>query len=80
MTEKRSSLTESTGTSDAASPPAPIVPRSVRRQLEDRPRRVISDGAYASGEHLSGRVPCEQLGVGRSLVREAVRPLEAEGL
>ena len=37
------------------------------------------DGAYAPGEHLSDRVLCEQLGVSRSIVREAVRLLEAEG-
>ena len=37
------------------------------------------DGAYAPGEHLSDRVLCEQLGVSRSVVREAVRLLEAEG-
>ncbi len=55
------------------------IPRSVRSQVEDRLRRAIMDGVYAPGEHLSDRVLCEQFGVSRSIVREAVRLLEAEG-
>ena len=38
------------------------------------------DGVYAPGAHLSDRALCEQFGVSRSIVREAVRLLEAEGL
>ena len=80
MSEERPNLTEAIVTPDAGkSPPARIVPRSVRRQVEDRLRRAIMDGVYAPGEHLSDRVLCEHLGVSRSIVREAVRLLEAEG-
>lgn len=52
----------------------------MRRQVEEQLRRAIADGTYAPGEHLSDRLLCEQLGVSRSIVREAVRLLEAEGL
>ncbi len=57
-----------------------IQPLPVRRQVEERLRKSIMDGVYAPGEHLSDRALCEQLGVSRSIVREAVRLLEAEGL
>jgi DNA-binding GntR family transcriptional regulator len=57
-----------------------ITPQPVRRQVEDYLRKAIMDGDYVAGEHLSDRVLCEQLGVSRSVVREAVRLLEAEGL
>jgi DNA-binding GntR family transcriptional regulator len=57
-----------------------ITPQPVRRQVEDYLRKAIVDGVYVAGEHLSDRVLCEQLGVSRSVVREAVRLLEAEGL
>jgi DNA-binding GntR family transcriptional regulator len=60
--------------------PVRITPQPVRRQVEDYLRKAIMDGVYVAGEHLSDRVLCEQLGVSRSVVREAVRLLEAEGL
>jgi DNA-binding GntR family transcriptional regulator len=60
--------------------PLRIVPQPVRRQVEEQLRRLIMDGTFAPGEHLPDRVLCEQLGVSRSIVREAVRLLEAEGL
>ena len=52
----------------------------MRRQVEERLRAAIIGGQYAPGEHLSDRVLCEQLGASRSIMREAVRLLEAEGL
>jgi DNA-binding GntR family transcriptional regulator len=60
--------------------PIRITPLPVRRQVEEHLRRAIMEGVYAPGEHLPDRVLCEQLGVSRSIVREAVRLLEAEGL
>ncbi len=64
----------------SAASPIRITPQPVRRQVEDELRRAITDGVYAPGAHLSDRALCERLGVSRSIVREAVRLLEAEGL
>jgi DNA-binding GntR family transcriptional regulator len=63
-----------------ATRPVRITPQPVRRQVEDYLRKAIIDGRFASGDHLSDRVLCEELGVSRSIVREAMRLLEAEGL
>jgi GntR family transcriptional regulator, trigonelline degradation regulator len=57
-----------------------IVPRPVRQQVEDGLREAIVSGRFLPGEHLSDRVLCETFGTSRSVVREAVRLLEAEGL
>ncbi len=38
------------------------------------------DGTYPAGTHLSDRLLCQQFDVSRSIIREAVRLLEAEGL
>ncbi len=57
-----------------------ITPYPVRRQVEEQLRAAIMNGTYGPGDQLSDRVLCEQLGVSRSIVREAVRLLEAEGL
>ncbi len=57
-----------------------ITPQPVRSQAEDRLRRAIIDGTFAAGAHLSDRALGDMLGVSRSIVREAVRLLEAEGL
>src|SRR5262245_677251 len=52
----------------------------VRRQLEDRLRRAIVEGRFAPGEHLPDRAIQDTFQVSRTVVREAVRQLEAEGL
>jgi DNA-binding GntR family transcriptional regulator len=57
-----------------------IVPKPVRRQVEDALREAIVGGRFLPGEHLPDRVLCEAFGTSRSVVREAVRLLEAEGL
>ncbi|HVJ52320.1 MAG TPA: GntR family transcriptional regulator [Aliidongia sp.] len=57
-----------------------VVPMPVRRQVENRLREAIVSGRFLPGEHLSDRVLCETFGTSRSVVREAVRLLEAEGL
>lgn len=53
---------------------------SLRKQLEHELRNAIVQARFKPGEHLSDRVLCEMFGVSRTLVREAVRQLEAEGL
>lgn len=42
-------------------------------------RRMILDGGLPPGHHTSHRVLAEQLGLGRSPVRDAIMQLEAEG-
>lgn len=55
-------------------------PHPVRQHVEDQLRDAITHGAFLPGSHLSDRVLCEHFGVSRSIVREAVRLMEAEGL
>jgi GntR family transcriptional regulator, trigonelline degradation regulator len=57
-----------------------IVPQPVRRQVEDALREAIVTGRFVPGDHLPDRLLCEAFGTSRSVVREAVRLLEAEGL
>jgi DNA-binding GntR family transcriptional regulator len=57
------------------------VPATTLRELAaDRLRRAIIAGQFAGGDRLVERALCERLGVSRSVVREAIRYLEAEGL
>jgi DNA-binding GntR family transcriptional regulator len=53
---------------------------TVRRQLEDALRQAIIEGHFPPGPHLSDRVLQDTYSVSRTVVREAVRQLEAEGL
>lgn len=46
----------------------------------ERMRAAIISGHFKAGERLVERPLCEQLGVSRSVVRETIRYLEAEGL
>ena len=62
------------------SPSFRVHPLSMRQQVEVGLRSAIISGAFAPGIHLSDRALCEQFGVSRSIVREAVRLMEAEGL
>lgn len=48
--------------------------------VASRLRELIYDGVYRPGEHLRQSELAEQLEVGRTPLREAVRMLEAEGL
>lgn len=57
-----------------------VVPQPIRRQVENGLRDAIARGRFAPGEHLPDRRLCEVFGASRSVVREAVRLLEAEGL
>jgi DNA-binding GntR family transcriptional regulator len=57
-----------------------IVPKPIREQAEEALRRAIVSGRYPPGTHLSDRAICEELGASRSIIREAIRLLAAEGL
>lgn len=53
---------------------------TLRLLVEDRLRTAIAAGHFRPGQRLIERELCEQIGVGRTSVREALRQLEAEGL
>lgn len=55
-------------------------PPTLREIAVERLRTAIFSGRFTSGERLVERVLGEQLGVSRTVVREAIRYLEAEGL
>lgn len=57
-----------------------VVPQPMRRQVEEGLRNAIISGRFAPGQHLPDRFLCELFGASRSVVREAVRLLEAESL
>jgi len=58
-----------------------LAPTTTLRSLAvDRLRQAIIAGHFAGGDRLVERTLCDQLGVSRSVVREAIRYLEAEGL
>jgi DNA-binding GntR family transcriptional regulator len=53
---------------------------SLRLLVENRLRAAIGAGTFKPGQRLIERELCEQTGVGRTSIREALRQLEAEGL
>lgn len=55
-------------------------PQTLRDIVQERMRDAIISGHFKSGERLVERPLCEQLGVSRTVVRETIRFLEAEGL
>ncbi len=55
------------------------VPVPLRNQVVERLREAISEQRFPQGARLIERQLCEMLGVSRTLVREALRQLEAEG-
>lgn len=55
-------------------------PETRRQQVERHLREMILNGHYAPGEKLIERELCEQMGVSRPSLREALRLLEAEKL
>lgn len=57
-----------------------IQPDTLRQKVEDALRDAIISGLYLPGERLIERMLCEELGVSRASVREALRKLEAEKL
>lgn len=52
----------------------------LRQQAEDTLRQALLSGRFAPGERLKERELVELLGVSRTLLREALRQIEAEGL
>ncbi|MBS0537927.1 MAG: GntR family transcriptional regulator [Proteobacteria bacterium] len=52
----------------------------LRKQAEEDLRKAILSGRYNAGERLKERQLMETLGVSRTLLREALRQIEAEGL
>ncbi|WP_374636915.1 GntR family transcriptional regulator, partial [Paracoccus sp. (in: a-proteobacteria)] len=55
-------------------------PTTLRDVVLDRLRDAIIGGIFKPGDRLVERVLCEQLGVSRTVVRETLRYLDAEGL
>jgi DNA-binding GntR family transcriptional regulator len=55
-------------------------PRTLREMALERMRTAIVEFHFKPGQRLIERDLCEQLGVSRSVVREVIRHLEAEGL
>jgi GntR family transcriptional regulator, trigonelline degradation regulator len=55
-------------------------PRTLREMALERMRAAIIEFHFRPGQRLVERDLCEQLGVSRSVVREVIRHLEAEGL
>ncbi len=56
------------------------MPQTLREIVLGRMRTAIIAGRFPSGARLVERTLCDQLGVSRSVVREVIRILEAEGL
>lgn len=57
-----------------------LQPDTLRRQIENAVRQAIISGKYEPGVRLIERELCEELGVSRTSLREALRKLEAEKL
>lgn len=55
-------------------------PATLREIALDRMTRAIISGLFELGARVVERSRCEQLGVPRSVIREVIRHLEAEGL
>lgn len=54
--------------------------QSLRERVIDALRKTIRRGDFAPGERLTERRLCDLLGVSRTVLREALRQLEADGL
>lgn len=55
-------------------------PAPLRQQVVQRLRSAIADGHFRPGDRLVERELCEQLGVSRTSLREALRELENDGI
>ncbi len=55
-------------------------PTTLRAMALERLRGAIISGMFPPGQRLVERTLCEQLGVSRSVIREVIRHLDAEGL
>ncbi len=52
----------------------------LRQSVVEGIRQAIATGRFVAGERLTEKELCEMIGVSRTLVREALRQLESEGL
>src|SRR5205809_823198 len=59
---------------------APISRRPLHEEAVDRLRQMIVQGQLAPGQRLNERLLCEQLGISRTPLREAIKLLASEGL
>lgn len=59
---------------------APIARRPLHEEAVDRLRDQIVQGRLGPGERLNERLLCEQLGISRTPLREAIKLLATEGL
>lgn len=59
---------------------APIERRALHEDLADQLRRAIVHGELRPGAKISEKILCEQFGVSRTPVREALKILSTEGL
>ncbi|MBL0373493.1 GntR family transcriptional regulator [Rhizobium sp. KVB221] len=66
--------------SDIASLKIVSPPVTLREIALERMRDAIISGLFAPGQRLVERTLCDQLGVSRSVIREVIRHLQAEGL
>ncbi|MCT4554784.1 MAG: GntR family transcriptional regulator [Pelagimonas sp.] len=66
---------DTAGLSKITQPPA-----TLRDMVQEQMRDAIIEGHFQPGERLVERPLCEQLGVSRTVIRETIRYLEAEGL
>ena len=55
-------------------------PVTLRAMALERLRQAIISGVFKPGQRLVERSLCDQLGVSRSVIREVIRHLDAEGL
>jgi len=55
-------------------------PQTLRDIVQERMREAIISGHFPPGARLVERALCDQLGVSRTVIRETIRYLEAEGL
>lgn len=55
-------------------------PQTLRELAQSKLRDAIISGVFEPGQRLVERTLCEQIGVSRSVIREVIRTLEAEGL
>ncbi|MEK1850661.1 MAG: GntR family transcriptional regulator [Phyllobacterium sp.] len=55
-------------------------PATLREMALERLRDAIIAGLFEPGQRLVERTLCDQLGVSRSVIREVIRHLDAEGL
>ncbi|MFY0616759.1 GntR family transcriptional regulator [Shimia sp.] len=55
-------------------------PATLRDMVQERMREAIIEGVFHPGQRLVERPLCDQLGVSRTVIRETIRYLEAEGL